>query len=356
MAKPPDRRAAIIVVGFEGARHLPAFLASLPAAVAPHRPAICLVDNHSADRTASLFEEFARGSSLDVHVHRAPANLGFTGGSNLAFELLEARGPFDAYVLVNPDTVLARGWLGGLLQTFDDASVGLAGSLMLLPDGRLDAVGCGLHFLGFGFTRGFGGPAAARPPRAPSYIGGASLAISREALARAQALSGDRAIFWPELFLYHDDLELAWRVRLAGLGAVVSEESRLVHDHDFAGSPQKFFFLERNRFLVLFCYYRLRTLLLLWPLLMLAELALFACDRRLGPAGRLRVYAAVARELARGSFWRRRRRVQGARAASDREILAHLVGSIEHPEMEGRSFLNRGSEAAFRMVRALVRW
>jgi GT2 family glycosyltransferase len=356
MAKSPGRSIAIIVVGFESARHLPGFLASLPAAITPHRPLLCLVDNHSADATGALFEEFARSSSLDVLVHRTPVNLGYTGGNNAAYELLAARGPFDVYVLVNPDTVLAEGWLRGLVQAFDDTTVGLAGSLMLLPDGRVDAVGCGLHFLGFGFTRGFTRPLSQRPSLTPSYVAGASLAISLEALTRAQALAGESVIFWPELFLYHDDLELGWRVRLAGLGVVVTEESRLIHDHDFSGSAQKFFYMERNRFLVLLCYYRWPTLVLLSPLLLLAELALLATDRRLGPVGRLRVYAALPRELARASFWHRRRHVQSRRVVPDHEILAHLAGSIEHPEMDRRPLLNRGSEVAFRALRAIVRW
>jgi GT2 family glycosyltransferase len=350
------KRTAIIVLGFQSARHLPAFLASLPAAVAPHRPTLCLVDNHSTDETAALFEAFARGSDLDVLVHRTPANLGYTGGNNSGLALLKSQVPFDAYVLVNPDTVLQDGWLAALLQPLDDPRVGLAGSVMLLPDGRIDAVGCGLHFLGFGFTRGFGRPLAERPSLTPSYVGGASLAISREALARAQALAGDDALFWPELFLYHDDLELGWRVRLAGLGVAIADGSRLVHDHDFAGSPRKFFYMERNRLVVLACYYRWRTLLLLAPLLALTELALLLTERHLGVLGRLRVHAAVARELLRASFWRRRRRVQTQRTVPDREILAHLAGTIEHPEMDGRASFNRVSHAAYRAVRALVRW
>jgi GT2 family glycosyltransferase len=350
------KRTAIIVLGFESARHLPVFLASLPAAVAPHRPTLCLVDNHSADETSALFAAFARGSDLDVLVHRAPTNLGYTGGNNAGFALLKSRGAFDVYGLVNPDTVLHEGWLSGLLSAFDDPAVGLAGSLMLLADGHVDAVGCGLHFLGFGFTRGFRRPLAERPSLTPSYVGGASLAISRNALARAQALAGDDALFWPELFLYHDDLELGWRVRLAGFDAVIADESRLVHDHDFAGSPRKFFYMERNRFLVLACHYRWRTLLVLSPLLLLTELALFLTDRRLGVLGRLRVYTALPRELLRASFWRRRGRVQRHRVATDREILGHLAGIIEHPEMERLSLLNRISDAAFRVVRALVRW
>jgi GT2 family glycosyltransferase len=347
---------AIIVVGFDSARHLPAFLASLPPAVAPRSPTVCLIDNHSSDETGRLFEEHARRSPGNVLVHRAPTNLGYTGGNNLALQLLEPRGPFDVYVLVNPDTVLAPCWLSELLTAFDDPTVGTAGSLMLLPDSRVDAVGCGLHFLGFGFTRGFRRPLSERPEPTPFYVTGASLAISRECLGRVQTLAGDTTLFWPDLYLYHDDLELGWRVRLAGLQPAVNDQSRLVHDHDFAGTPPKFFYMERNRLLVLLCYYRWRTLLLLAPLLLLAELALIAVDRRLGIVGRMRVYVALPPVLVRRSFWRRRRFVQRGRRASDREILSYMVGTIEHPEMDGRSTFNRLSEMAFRVLRALVRW
>jgi GT2 family glycosyltransferase len=353
---PGPSRVAIIVVGFDSAPHLPDFFASLPEGVGEYRPTLCLIDNHSQDETAALFEQFARESSHDVVTHRAPANLGFTGGNNLALERLAPRGPFDAYVLVNPDTVLQPGWLAGLLRPLAGAGVGTVASLMSLPDGRVDAAGCGLHFLGFGFALDFESPARERGEAPPTYASGASMAISQECLHRIQSLSGDDGLFWPELYLYHDDLELGWRTLLAGYRTVVSEESRVTHDHQFPGRAEKFFYMERNRLLVLACYYRWRTLLLLSPLLLLCELALLATDRRLGFAGRLRVYAVLPRLLGSTSFRRRRRRVQTRRVRTDREILGHMFAAIEHPEMRGRSWFNRLSRIAFSVVLALVRW
>src|SRR6185369_9325612 len=100
---------AIIVVGHDSARHLPALFAALPAAIAPARPALCLVDNASRDETAILFEAFARTWPGPAIVHRASANLGYTGGNDVALARLAEQGPFDAYVLLNPDAVPCPG-------------------------------------------------------------------------------------------------------------------------------------------------------------------------------------------------------------------------------------------------------
>jgi GT2 family glycosyltransferase len=350
-------RIAIVVVGFDSGRHVPALLESLPAAVTPYRPMLCLIDNGSRDDTAESFARHARAWPYEQLRHRSDVNLGYTGGNNLAFELLSAQGPFDLYVLLNPDTIVAPGWLDGLVRGFTGPDVGIVGSIATRPDGRLDAAGCGLHFLGFGFARGFGAAGDHRPAGRATYACGASLALSRACLEAVQALSGDAALFWSELFLYHDDLELGWRALLAGHRIAITEESRLVHDHDFEGSRDKFFYMERNRFLVLLAYYRWRTLLLLFPFLVLAEAALFATEGRLGPRGRLRAWGAAGRTLGSRRFWTRRRRIQARRRCGDREVLAHLASRIEHAEMNGaRRAFNAVSAGVYWLVCALVRW
>lgn len=345
------------MVGYRSASHADALLASLGEGVAPYTPALCLVDNGSGDGTAQAFAEAARKHwPHELILHSTGTNLGFTGGTEEGLRRIDEGGACDFVVLLNPDTVVRRGWLSGLLAPFEDPAVGVTGSVLLLPSGRIDARGCGIHYLGFGFTVGHGA-AVGTPCPAATYASGAAMAISRNALTRLRDLSGD-GLFWRGLFLYHDDLDLGWRARLAGFQVQIAPESVVVHDHAFDGRPgneQKFSYMERNRWLCLLANYRLATLAVLAPLLLLAELALAVAVRKPG-AGRLATYRAVGRALD-ATFWERRRRLQARRRRSDRDLLAAFHGRLDHPEAGGGgAWLNAVSAAAFAFVRILVRW
>ena len=111
--------------------------------------------------------------------------------------------------------------------------------------------------------------------------------------------------FWEAMFLYCEDTDLCWRLRLAGLRIVVCPEARVRHDYDFSRHPSKLYHLERNRLLMLAANYELSTLARLAPALLGTELALLAV------AARERLAAAEAA----GALLRGAGAARGARAA-----------------------------------------
>lgn len=118
----------VVVVTYRGARWLDRCLDSVAAqALARQGLVACwVVDNASSDGSADVLAARADG----VRVLRAPRNLGFAGGNNLA--LREVTTPYA--VLLNDDAVAEPGWLSALLAPFDDPRVGaVAGKLLLRP-------------------------------------------------------------------------------------------------------------------------------------------------------------------------------------------------------------------------------
>jgi len=78
-----------------------------------------------------------------------------------------------------------------------------------------------------------------------------------------------------ELFAYHEDLEFSWRARLAGWRVLLAPESVVWHKYEFSRSVQKWYWMERNRFLVTGWLYSIPTLIVLLPALIVTELALW---------------------------------------------------------------------------------
>ncbi|MBK1784461.1 glycosyltransferase [Prauserella cavernicola] len=179
---------------------------------------VIVVDDASPDDTADRVAQCA-----GVRLVRAPRNLGFIGASNLGAE--HARG--ELIMFLNNDTEARPGWLDKLVQTFDDdALVGLAGSRLVYPDGRLQESGGIVWRDGSGWNYGRGGnpdDPRHRTMRDVDYCSGAALLVRRDLFER---IGGFDTRYAPA---YYEDTDLAFAVRDAGYRTVVQPESVIVH-------------------------------------------------------------------------------------------------------------------------------
>jgi len=176
-----------------------------------------VVDDCSSDETPERLAELTNVRSL-----RTPRNLGFVGTCNLGASA--ARG--EILVFLNNDTAVQPGWLDHLVETFDDPTVGVAGSLLVGTDGTIQESG-GIIFSdasGWNFARGEPPEfAAARARRDVDYCSGAALAIRRDLFER---LGGFDTRFAPA---YYEDTDLCFAARKAGYRVVVQPRSVVVH-------------------------------------------------------------------------------------------------------------------------------
>jgi GT2 family glycosyltransferase len=223
-----------VIVTWNGAHLLPA---CLDAVLGEGGAEILVVDNASTDGTADLLA--VRYPS--VQVLPSAANTGFAGGVAQALQHVHT----PVTVLLNNDAEVRPGWLAALLRALDEPGVAAASSKLLLPDGRLNSAGGLVSTTGYGRDRGFGEPDDGRfdEPAEVMYGCGGALALRTDAV---RAVGGVDARF----FLYYEDVDLSWRLRLAGYSVRYVPDAVAVHEHSAtvgAGSLLHTYYTERNR-------------------------------------------------------------------------------------------------------------
>jgi N-acetylglucosaminyl-diphospho-decaprenol L-rhamnosyltransferase len=359
----------IIIVTHQSERHIGPLLGSLAATVDPGRCAIWILDNASSDATVPVIERERKALNLPLRLVRSSLNLGFARANNEAYAALQAETPCETIILLNPDTVVHAGWWQPLLAELENPAVGTAAALLLLPEGTVNSCGNALHFLGLGFVQGYGEEASRLPERFPFPLfsgSGAALAFRVATLEAMNARLGLSGIFWEELFLYAEDADLGWRMRLAGFDNRLAGASRVTHDHRFwlqrlqpPDAPgERLFFIERNRHLLLLANFKWATLAVLLPWIVASEAALGLGLWKLYPH-RLRLWRAVWREARSPGFRARRRRLQAGRIVKDRDIVRAMTGSIRHGALPFRTvdrWLDAGLRWSHRFLCFAVWW
>jgi GT2 family glycosyltransferase len=178
-------------------------------------------------------------------------------------------------------------------------------------------------------------------------------------LLRASALK-EIGLFDEELFLYHEDLDLGWRFRLAGYENVLAPNSVVYHKYEFSRSIAKWYWMERNRFLVLAKNYHVATLVLILPALIIMEFGLLAFSFRSGWwREKLKGYAYLARPHSWRTLRRKRREVQHRRCVSEKEIVRFFTGTVASQEVMNpilRYFANPIFQAYWNIVRRVIFW
>lgn len=348
-----DPAVTIVLIAYYGAEYLDALYASLRALTYPReRYRLLVVENGPERRARAWFAEHAP----DVRVIVPGENIGYAGGAALGMELAIAEGA-DYVVILTQDTRVDPDWLRELVDTAErHPDAGAVQPKILRAGDAGQAVihtwGNELHFLGVGYVGGDGQPDRALDVREVPYASGAGVLYRTASLQRVGLAD-------PAYFMYHEDSDLSWRMRLAGERVLLAPRAIMYHDYEFSRSTDKFYYIERNRLINVLTHYRLRTLALIAPALCLFEafVLLFA----LGTGWLRKRFAVYAFFLRRGTWLYlrdKRRQVQALRRVPDRAIAAHLTGRIDFPGLESRVLRGVLSPLAayWRLIRPLIRW
>jgi N-acetylglucosaminyl-diphospho-decaprenol L-rhamnosyltransferase len=307
---------------------------------------LIVVDNASADETAAAVRDLAPSAT----VIETGANLGFAAACNRGAEAAAG----ELLCLLNPDAVPQDGWRDAIERPFADGRGWAAWQALVTADsGRtVNTRGGVVHFTGIAWAGGAGepvdGPAVSSGPGGaaePGFVSGACLAIERERYLEAGGLA-DR------FFLYHEDVDLSLRLRLAGATIGVEPAARVDHSYEFAKGPLKWRFLERNRWATLVRTYPGALLALLMPVLLATELALLVVaaaggwlPQKLGAWGE--TLAAMPRLLGE------RRAIQARRTIAARDFAAGLTSDLDSPYL-GAAARSRALRLALRAYWAVV--
>ena len=214
-------KASVIIVNYNGGEWLSRCLAAL-AVQSESAFEVFIVDNGSSDGSIeSLPALDARFSII-----RAGENLGFAAANNLAATNARA----DYLIMLNPDAFARPDWLENLLSEVTAPDITMVGSTqyMALEPGVLDGLGDFYHASGLAWRAGFGHPASAALAQSIEAFApcGAGALYDRETYLR---LGG----YDERFFCYHEDVDLGYRMRLAG-GRCIQSASAII-DHVSSG-------------------------------------------------------------------------------------------------------------------------
>lgn len=310
-----EKRAlvSVIVVTYNDRQHLDECLSGL---LSQHHEAleIIVVDNCSSDGTLAYVEQRFRG----VVTLACDSNVGYMGG--VSWGLKRAKGEYVA--VLNPDTRPDSDWLHHLVTALEEHSRAGAttSKILIYGDGnRINAMGLNIHVSGLGFCRGLNQldrPSYEADRSAPvAGVSGCAFLIRRSLLQQVIDIVEDD-------FMYHEDVELSWLIRLLGYEIYYVPNSVVHHKYNVAMDASKFYLLERNRVRWLLYALSPGAFLACLPLLALTELLVLGYAFLKGPAYvRNKVGTWVFLVAHMRSLLRKRRRVQSLRRVSDWHIL-----------------------------------
>jgi GT2 family glycosyltransferase len=306
----------IVIVNYNGGGYLRRCLACLVGQTEARFEAV-IVDNGSTDASLEGLPSDSRFRLIGL-----PGNAGFAVANNIGVQDCEA--PFLA--LLNPDAFPEPTWLAALVRAAEQwPDAVMLGSLQICADepGLLDGAGDSYFCAG---TSWRGGHRSARPAVAPA--GEAFGPCAAAALYRTEWFRSAGG-FDERFFCYAEDVDLAFRLRLAGGRCAQVPDAVVAHVGSAVAGPMSEFcvyHLTRNH---IWTFVKCMP----WPLLLLllpAHVALIAATwlraHRYGHASAAR--RGIADAL-RGlpDIWSTRRTVQSKRRASAVEIASAMVWS-----------------------------
>lgn len=317
-------KVSVVVLNYNGLEHLETCLSSLMRQTYDEFQ-IIVSDNGSTDGSVDYIKKNFPG----VKVLENGENLGFARGNNLAIEMAIRDGA-EFIALLNNDTEVHEDWIKEMVKVLEgDRGIGACASKMLLFDNRdvLNSGGGAVNYVGHAWPEGLLEKDAGQYMKREI-----DLACAGAFMVKAKVLR-EVGLFDEDYFIYAEDTDLSWRIRLAGYKIYYVPDAVVYHKYTASfDNKDKYYLLERNRLATILKNYSARTLILVSPGMLFAEVA------------------ALFYALITGWFWRKlkgywwnlaslgrilekRRHAQRIRRVPDSVIVANYRGNMEYAEV-----------------------
>ena len=246
------KKVAVIILNWNGAALLREFLPSVCAHTPEELADVVVADNGSSDDSLVWVEK----TFPQVRIMRLPKNYGYAGGYNLAVKELK----YPYVVLLNSDVETPEGWLPPLFDFCESrADVGACQPKLLSYRNKktfeyAGAAGGFLDKYGYPYCRGRifstieNDEGQYDTPAETFWATGACLFIRREVYLKAGGLDEN-------FFAHMEEIDLCWRVKLAGYKIMVVPDSKVYHlgGATLASTePRKTFLNFRNNLFMLY--------------------------------------------------------------------------------------------------------
>lgn len=242
-------KLSVVILNWNGRHHLERFLPSVVQHTSGDAEVV-VADNGSTDDSLVWLRMRYPG----LRVVRHASNYGFAGGYNRAIDEIDA----DYVLLLNSDVEVTAGWWQPLVEVLDNNADIAAVAPKLRSVERRDefeyagAAGGFIDYLGYPFCRGRILSTVERDegqydmPRDIFWGGGAALCCRRDVF---MALGG----FAEEFFAHMEEIDLQWRMQLAGYRIAYEPRSVVYHlgGGTLPASSHKIYLNHRNNLAML---------------------------------------------------------------------------------------------------------
>ncbi len=348
------KKVAIILVNYKdyAEKYLADCINSLRTQQFTGQIKIFIVDNESGEesygylkKTVGAIHELPQ----QIEIIRNKNNDGFAKGNNDAMKLALKQG-YDFIILFNMDTIVEPNCVNEMVRVAENTpplnlplskgektvEIGaVQARIMLWPDkDKINSLGNVTHFLGFGYSKGYKQDltptlslARREGGEAICYPSGAAVLYKAEALRKV-------GLFDEEFWMYNEDQDLGWRLWLAGYKCVLAPNAVVYHKYEFSRSIKKYYFMDRNRVMVMLKNYHWLTLVLIFPAWLIMEIGLLFFSNT---GGWLKEKMEVYKYFLSAKNWqyifRERTRIQKSRLVKDEDIVKMFSGKIWYQEV-----------------------
>ena len=256
-------KVKIVILNWNGRAHLERFL---PSVVAHSGEASVVVADNGSNDDSVLF---LREHYPQVELLQLDQNYGFAEGYNRALSRIEA----DCYVLLNSDVEVEEGWLNPLVARLAaDEKVAALAPKIISYERKSDfeyagAAGGFIDCFGYPFCRGRILDTIEKDQgqydtaREVFWASGACMVVRADLFHKLGGFDGD-------FFAHMEEIDLCWRMQLAGYRVMVEPRSRVFHLGGGTlpnNSARKLYLNYRNNLSMLFKNLSRRSLLPVCP-------------------------------------------------------------------------------------------
>lgn len=196
---------------------------------------ICIWDNNSQDETISIIKKVSEESGVNIFLKENNENTGFARAHNELIRSSEA----DYILCLNSDVILEKNYVSKALNDFSEDDVGSVQGKLLRYDFKkmepvkkddkniIDTTGLKMTKVRKAFNVGSGEADEGQYREKKEVFGadGAAPLFSKKALEDTKVrINGKCEYFDEDFYIYKEDVDLAWRMRLFGWKTIYDPE------------------------------------------------------------------------------------------------------------------------------------
>lgn len=217
---------------------------------------IFFVDNNSTDGSVSFAKELNKKYLFEMEFIELLEETGYTGGNNIGAQMALTQG-YEYLFIINNDIELEKNCIWELYSLIESKkNAGAVGPILFVwnsdkKENKIQDYGCKVDFK--------------RQIKVGQYTGSIYEAVSLGKIEKIDMITGAAVLirgkfvkkyglFDPDFFIYNDELDLAYRLRKAGLNCYVTEKAKVWHNHNWSkkniiGYRFMYYYMMRNRVL-----------------------------------------------------------------------------------------------------------